>query len=234
MSGSDIGVTLLPEAPSVEIPFFDDKDGSAALENALALAPSRPLVDVGGAPTAAATSATSVVLLYSKKSLVVLFEVFSNPPLRVEEVAGGPVFRDECVEVFLADPDDPVSYLELVVNPAGAVYGARVHNPNDSRATWTLETDRVPAGLDVTVAGAPAGVPPAAFARWTCRMRLPWTSLASGHAPLPGAVRRGNCYRIARGATTRFESLSPTGRSAPPDFHVPSRFARFVFGPAGR
>jgi hypothetical protein len=214
--------------PTVEVGFFVEEKSAAVLTDRLRLAPRRTFVDLRGSPLA---RATTIVLLYSRKALVVLFEVFSDPPLRIAETSGGSVFQDECVELFLADPDDPVSYVEIVVNPAGAVYGALVSNPDDDRTTWTLATNCVPEGLEVGVWGEPAGAPPAAWRRWTCRMSLPWHALPGGRPPGAGDVRRGNATRIGRGTTTRFEALSPTGRLAPPDFHVPSRFARFLFEP---
>lgn len=198
-----------------------------ALE-ALAAAPRLPLRDVGG--EAPAVPGTAVAFVASGTALHALFEATSEPPLRVAAGGGGPVYEDECVELFVARADDPAAYRELVVNPAGARYGAEVRNPDDSRATWTLLSGRLPDGLSVAVAGEPAGAPPGAFRRWSCRLAVSWSSLsAGGRPPSPGSVRRLNAYRIARGVTTSFQALSPTLRAAPPDFHVPSRFAEAVF-----
>jgi len=193
----------------------------------LLAAPRLTLLDVGGA--AAAGPAAAVAFVASLAALHVLFEVVSEPPLRIGAVDGGAVFEDECVELFVARPEDPVAYREIVANPAGARYGAEVRNPDDSRTSWTLLPGRLPDGLSVEVAGEPGGVP-RAWQRWSCRIVVPWGALSpDGRAPAPGEERRLNAYRIARGASTRFQALSPTLRSAPPDFHVPSRFARAVF-----
>jgi hypothetical protein len=222
-------VSVHGDVPTIRIPLIHE---GGDRPEALRTVSRHPLVDVGGAPLS--TPATTVSFLSTKGLLFVLFEVSSEPPLRVREASHGPVFQDECVELFLAEPDDPVSYLEVVVNPAGSVYAARVRNPHDDRVTWKLETNRVPDGLEVEISGEPAGSPPSAWTHWSCRLSLPWNAIsATGRPPVPGEIRRGNAYRIARGATTRFEALSPTGRVAPPDFHVPSRFARFVFPGAG-
>lgn len=140
------------------------------------------------------------------------------------------VFSDECVELFVAEPDEPARYFELVVSPLGTVYTARVSNPDDSRATWHVEKRPAPDGLVLRVEGEPSSALPTAWTRWTCVLRVPWSALSrAGEPPRPGEERRGNLYRIARGRTTAFQALSPTLRSAPPDFHVPSRFASFVF-----
>lgn len=187
------------------------------------------LLDVGGVPIT--PPATTVALAADRERLVVIFEADAEPPLRISARAmNEPVFQDECVELFWAEPDDPARYLEIVVNPRGAVYAARIHNPDASRATWTVTPGRVPQGLRVEIEGEPGGTPPEEWHRWRCLLSLPWTSAsAGGLPPVPGSVWRGNLYRIARGRTTRFEALSATGRSDPPDFHVPPRFARFVF-----
>lgn len=198
-------------------------------EDALSNAPEHVLADVGGGPGPAAR--TTVRLGFTASAFLALFEAPSEPPLTVTRSSGGEVFRDECVEVFLASPGTPSLYQEIVVSPSGALYGARVRNPDDSRATWQLAPGEGLAGVSAEVSGAPGGKPPSQWVHWRCLLRIPWTSLPGGRPPAVREERRGNAYRIARGRTTRFLALSPTLRDRPPDFHVPSRFARFAFGP---
>ncbi len=203
----------------------------AQVPEALSSAPRHRLLDVGSSVPAGPGAA--VALVASPTALHVLFEVASEPPLRVAAADGGPVWQDDCVELFVGRPEAPFSYREIVVNPAGSRYGADVFNPEESRATWRLVAGRLPDGLSVAVAGEPASRPPSEWRRWSCRMLLPWRSLsACGTPPRPGEERRLNGYRIARGRTTRHLALSPTLRADPPDFHVPSRFARAVFLPS--
>lgn len=161
---------------------------------------------------------------------VVLFESTTEPPLRLEHRDGEDVFRDECVELFLCAPREPFAYDEIVVNARGAVYAARVVNPDESRETWGVVARERPAGTTVDVRGDPATSAAREWTRWSCRLAIPWSSLLYGSAPVAGEERRGNVTRIARGRSTEFLALSPTLRANPPDFHVPSRFARFVFG----
>jgi hypothetical protein len=209
---------------AAEVPILPE----AAVREALEAAPRHRLLDAGGA--AFAGPGAAVVLVASPAALHVLFEVASEPPLRVAVPDGGPVWEDDCVELFVSLPEAPHSYREVVVNPAGARYGAEVFNPDDSRATWRLDAGRLPEGLSVVVTGEPAGVSPSEWRLWSCRMTIPWRSLSSsGSSPLPGEERRLNAFRIARGSSTRYLALSPTLRTAPPDFHVPSRFARALF-----
>jgi hypothetical protein len=198
-----------------------------ARKEALEDARAHVLGDVTGGPGPAAP--TTVRFGFTASSFLVLFDAPAEPPLVVTNAGGGEVFRDECVEVFLSSAGTPSLYQEIVVNPAGALYGARVANPDDSRATWQLAAGEGLAGVAATISGDPAGQPPSEWVRWRCLLLVPWTSLPGGRPPADGEERRGNATRIARGRTTRFLALSPTLRGRPPDFHVPSRFARLVF-----
>ena len=188
---------------------------------------SRVLADVGGAP--APSLSTTVRFASTREAFVVLFDAIADPPLTVRRGDGEDVYLDECVELFLASPLEHNTYEEIVVNPRGACYTAHVVNPDESRETWTVSRGRASAAISIAVRGDPASRPAPEWTRWTCRLAVPWRSLPPGRAPADGEERRGNAYRIARGRTTRHLALSPTLRTSPPDFHVPSRFARFVF-----
>ena len=189
--------------------------------------PSHALADVGGAP--APSLATTVRFASTREAFIVLFEAAADPPLTIRRGDDEDVFLDECVELFLASPLEPTAYQEVVVNPRGACYAAHIVNPDESRETWKVSRGHASAAISIDVRGDPAARPAAEWMRWSCRLAVPWASLPSGRAPAEGEERRGNAYRIARGRTTRYLALSPTLRSSPPDFHVPSRFARLVF-----
>ncbi|HEX7614947.1 MAG TPA: carbohydrate-binding family 9-like protein [Thermoanaerobaculia bacterium] len=196
----------------------------------VAMQPPWTLRGPDGAP--ARSVETRVRFAATAEHFVVLFESTAEPPLTIERRGGEDVFRDECVELFLCAPHEHFAYREIVVNPSGAVYAARIVNPDDSRQTWNVVAGEPPAGVFIDVRGDPATGPATEWARWNCRLAFPWSSLLPGRAPEAGEERRGNVTRIARGRSTEFLSLSPTLRANPPDFHVPSRFARFVFGAA--
>jgi hypothetical protein len=163
------------------------------------------------------------------EAFLVLFEAAADPPLTIRRGDDEDVFLDECVELFLASPLEPRAYREIVVNPRGACYVAHVENADESRKTWKVSRRHASAAISIEVRGDPAARPAAEWVRWSCRLAVPWASLPPGHAPAEGEERRGNAYRIARGRTTHHLALSPTLRSSPPDFHVPSRFVRFLF-----
>lgn len=211
----------MTEVPVVRVPRL-------VRESDLAEAPAHVLGDVGGGP--GPSPATTVRFGFTADAFLALFDAFAEPPLLVERGPGEEVYRDECAELFLASPDEPSLYQELVVNPAGALYVARVRNPDDSRGTWDLRPGECLPGVEVAAWGGPGAVR-AAWERWSCRVRVPWSVWPGGRPPADGEVRRANAMRTGRGRTTRFLALSPTGRANPPDFHVPSRFARLTFGP---
>ena len=158
------------------------------------------------------------------KKFGVFFEVRSEPPLRVRcRRLHENVWEDECVELFWADAAEPSRYLEVVVNPEGIHYTARIANPHASRETWHVVRGVPVPGLRIRVEGSPANEPATRWTSWRCGISVPWAVLTPPLGrPRPGEERRGNLTRIARGRSLRFETLAPTGRATPPDFHVPS------------
>lgn len=212
--------------PVVDVPLLPR---SARRPDALAHLEFRPFGGLAGEPPD--DRATRAALLGGVRHLHVFFEVLSDPPLRIHtRRPQQEVWDDECVELFWADAAEPSRYLEVVVNPEGTRYTARVANPHASRETWHIVRGVPVPGLRIRVEGDPPDRLPAEWQRWRCWLSIPWGSLNPPlPRPRPGDERRGNLTRIARGRNVRFESLVPTGRSTPPDFHVPSAFATFRF-----
>lgn len=132
-----------------------------------------------------------------------------------------PVYKEECVEVFLAPGlDAPIDYFEFELSPLGTFFDARVHNPTGRResmsadlawqakgATWKARIDRP-------------------RSRWSAEITLPWAGLGfADPARLPRSWRM-NLYRIDRprdGSAPEYSCWSPT-LATPPNFHLPARF----------
>lgn len=215
----------MSEACRIEVPVLGPK---TTLGEAWKKLPRHPFRDVSGA--AVEPPRTTGALIAGARYLHAFVDAASEPPLALRaRHPHAPVFEDDCVELFWSDPVEPHRYLEVVVNAEGCHYSARVNNPEGSRSSWSVLPGAPLPGLKIVVRGEPAGAVPRDFVRWRCWIALPWAALGQAGPPAPGEERRGNLYRIARGVTTRYEALSPTGRSLPPDFHVPWRFATFVF-----
>ncbi len=189
----------------------------------------RPLGGLCGEPPD--DRATRVALVGGVRNLHVLFEVISDPPLQV--LARRPqesVFDDECVELYWADAAEPSRYLEVVVNPEGTRYAARVANPHASRETWHVLRGVPVPGMKVRVEGDPASLPPDGVGTMAL-LDLDTVGRAHAAARAPSPGRRATWEPDENRARDErpYESLVATGRAHPPDFHVPSTFATFRF-----
>jgi hypothetical protein len=173
--------------------------------------------------------ATSVRLAGSVSGLHVRFDC-ADSEIRCTRVRrDSELWEEEAVEIFVAPgAGTPVRYVEIEVNPAGAIFDAIVDNPDGRRETMRVDRGWDASGLTVRV-GHPAP------GRWIAELVLPWSALWGRSEP-PG-VLRANFYRIdrPRKAPAEFTAWSPT-YADPPDFHKPHRFGRVEVegGRAGR
>ncbi|MFI5181886.1 MAG: hypothetical protein ACHQPI_10880, partial [Thermoanaerobaculia bacterium] len=179
-----------PPVRTIEIALVT-KDGIAA---ALTAAPRHGLLDVSGAPNRG--PGATVAFAATAGAFHAFFEVEAEPPLALSAADLGPVYEDDCVELFVATTEDPAAYTEIVVSAAGARYGAEVRNPDGSRDSWTLRAGILPPGLSISVSGEPVTSAPSEWRRWQATISVPWRSLSpGGQVPRPGEQRRLNAYR---------------------------------------
>ena len=134
------------------------------------------------------------------------------------------LWEEEVVEVFLqADPRHP-NYIELEVNPLGAmldIYLLDIRKPlryeswNSERLQWAVR-------VDGTVDGKEGD------REWTCEIALPHEDVATAPRvpPQPGDRWRLNLYRVEKRPARAGLAWSPTLNR---DFHTPSRFGELVF-----
>jgi hypothetical protein len=128
-------------------------------------------------------SPTSVRLLWDAQHLYIGLEAHSellNPVLqRLDDFAArvtqrdGPVFRDDCLEVFLATGGPAEGYVQLAVNALGTQYDGRMMD-----AKWNGEWQVACARQD---------------GYWTAELAIPWRTLEL--EPRPGGVLRANFFR---------------------------------------
>lgn len=134
------------------------------------------------------------------------------------------LWEEEVVEVFLqADPNQP-SYIELEVNPLGAMldlYMLAARKPlhyeswNSERLQWAVQ-------VDGTIDGK------AGDREWSSEIALPIEDIVTAphRPPLPGDRWRMNLYRSEQLPKPAGLAWSPTLQN---DFHIPQRFGEIVF-----
>ena len=177
----------------------------------------------GGPPE----QATAVRIARDDRALLLRFECDDRDIWATHTQRDAPLWEEEVVEVFLAPgAADPKEYVEIEVNPLGAVFDARVESPEGRRESMRVDAAWNAAGLVATVDREAPGA-------WSADLIIPWVDLCEGPPP---RIWRANFFRIERprGGTDEFSSWSPTFAD-PPDFHRPVHFGRLILDrPDGR
>ena len=164
--------------------------------------------------------ATALRIARDDRALRLRFECEDRDIWATHTRRDAPLWEEEAVEAFLAPgADDPTDYVEIEVNPLGAVFDARVHNPDGRRESMRVDAAWNAAGLVATVDRSKAGF-------WCVELTIPWRELCAGPPP---RIWRANFFRIERprGGPHEFSSWSPTFAD-PPDFHRPACFGRLI------
>jgi len=175
------------------------------------------LADGSGAPR----QATSARVQATAEALVFHFTCADTDPWGTLKGRDAPVYKEECVEVFLAPGrDDPTDYFEFELSPLGTFFDARIHNPTGRRESMSADLDWQARGATWN---ARIDRPDA---RWTAEIRLPWAALGCAEPARLPRTWRLNLYRIDRprdGSPPEYSCWSPT-LASPPNFHLPARF----------
>ncbi len=185
-------------------------------------APTFPFFDNrSGTPAASGTEARAV---YDDRFLYFAFRIEDGNLWATLEARDQHLWTEEAVEVFLqADPTHP-SYIELEVNPLGAmldIFLIDVRKPLPY-ASWNSRDLQWAVRVDGTVDGEGGD------RGWSCEIALPLEDVVTAphHPPRDGDRWRANLYRIERKPAEGFVAWSPT---LVPDFHRPDRFGVLVF-----
>jgi len=174
---------------------------------------------------AAPAQATAVRIAHDAGALLLRFDCEDRAIWATHACRDAPLWEEEVVEVFVAPgEDDPSDYVEIEVNPLGAIFDARVANPQGRRNSMRVDASWNAAGLVVAVDRPSPGT-------WCAHIAIPWGALCAGAPP---RVWRANFFRIERppDAAPEFSCWSPT-LADPPDFHRPAFFGRLVLDAQG-
>lgn len=190
-----------------------------------------PLVDaVTGQP---GRYKTDVRLLYSDHYLYVGFYCEDDYIWGTITERDGPIYDEECIEVFLNPADTRHQYYEINLSPQNVVYDANVLNgrtPENAfgkfvaQPQWHLENLTTAVWIDGQLNE------PGNARSWTAEYAIALADLygAPHIPPLPGDTWRVNFYRIDSPQKDQREhyAWSPTGRAA---FHLPWKFGYLKF-----
>jgi len=174
-----------------------------------------------GSPAPAKTEAR---VLYDDKYLYFSFRAADDNIWATMKRRDEHLWEEEVVEVFLQPDPQEKSYIELEVNPLGAmldIYMLDIRKPlryeswNSEKLKWAVE-------VDGTVDGARGD------REWRCEIAFPLEDAATApHLPPRSGDRwRMNLYRVEQRPTPALIAWSPTFKD---DFHLPSMFGELVF-----
>jgi len=164
--------------------------------------------------------ATAVRIAHDIDALLLRFDCDDRDIWATHACRDAPLWEEEVVELFVAPgEDDPSEYVEIEVNPLGAIFDARVLNPHGRRDSMRVDASWNAAGLVAAVDRPSPGT-------WRAEIVIPWGNLCVGAPP---RVWRANFFRIERprDGGHEFSCWSPT-LADPPDFHKPAFFGRLI------
>lgn len=218
-------MTSRPDPPELAVPRLDAgwRLDTALAPRAWRSIPAAALVraEDGGAPA----QRTALRLGWTPDALFARFDCEDSRPWATLRRRDAPLWQEEVVELFLAaGANAPAEYVELEVNPLGALFDARIVNPRLDRTDLQADTTFDWPGIRWEAGAAADGT------GWWAALALPWWGLPGAAPPArPGTVLRANLYRIDRPADGPVEhtAWSPTFE-IPADFHRPRRFGRLV------
>jgi hypothetical protein len=133
------------------------------------------------------------------------------------------LWEEEVDEVFVQADPRQTSYIELEINPLGAIFDAfllDIRKPLHYES-WNSEKLKWAVYVEGTVDGKPGDT------EWTSEIALPLEDVvpAPHTPPQPGDRWRVNLYRIEKLPVPAKLAWSPTMK----DFHVPAMFGEIVF-----
>jgi len=187
-----------------------------------------PLVLLGTESTPAPCR-TEVKACWDEQFLYILWHCEDEAVRATLTARDAPLWEEEVVEVFLCPHGNLSEYFEFNFNPLGAVFDARVTNPDCRRGAgfradvaWNCE------GLEWVVAGEGRFNGTTESDKWwAVEAAIPFSGLHAD-VPEPGQAWRANVFRIERTDPPQFCTWSPLP-DAGPGFHQSERFGLWIF-----
>ncbi|MCR4438059.1 MAG: carbohydrate-binding family 9-like protein [bacterium] len=177
---------------------------------------------------------TEVRLLYDESHLYVGFRCEDEHAWGSVSKRDGPIYEEECVEVFLNPASSTHQYYEVNLSPRNVVFDACIVNdrtPQRADATFKSLKEWDAEGLRTATAVDGKLNAPGKARAWTAEMAIPLSQLyGAPHRPVKSRETwRANFYRIDTPERKKAQELyawSPTGRQA---CHLPWRFGYLRF-----
>ncbi len=177
--------------------------------------------------------ATVVQAAYSDKYLYVRFSCDDDYIWRTVQEHNGPIYNEECVEVFLNPANCRHQYYELNLSPKNVVYECCVINsrtPENPNGPFKPLTTMNIKNMKTHVLVEGDLDQPGKGKRWQAFYAIPFDELygAENLPPKPGDSWRANFYRIDLSQTGQREHYA-WSKTERPAFHLPWRFGYLKF-----
>ena len=223
----------LPPLPEIHCPFTAEVPVIDGVPDEAAWAAAPVISLVRAEDGEAGKFPGTVRILYDQDFLYVAFDLVDDYVWGTIEERDGPIWNEECVEVFLNPGGFPHQYFELNISPKNVLYDSLILNGRTAEQPyedflgvpeWNPETLVAAASVQGTtdVQDGASG--------WSAEYAIPYDFLygAPHRPPQSGDRWRVNFYRIdsPTAGERHHYAWSPTGRSA---FHLPWRFGVIIF-----
>ncbi len=176
---------------------------------------------------------TNVRILYDDLYLYVGFACEDDYIWGTVMERDGPIWDEECVEVFLNPANVAHQYYEINVSPKNIIYDSVILNnrtPDKPQAQFIGFPQWDAEALQTAVQVVGELDKPGGARQWTAEFAIPFSALfgAKNNPPQNGDVWRANFYRIdsPQKGNREHYAWSPTEKA---EFHLPWRFGFLRF-----
>jgi hypothetical protein len=165
---------------------------------------------------------TEARIVYDDRFVYFGFRSFDDNVWATKKQRDDHLWEEEVVEVFIKPVDSIPGYVELEVNPLGAMLDTYLVDSSKGPAfdAWNLPDLHWAVQVQGTVDGLPGDT------GWTCEIAFPIQGLP---APFPNRLAREWRVNLYRGESLPASALLAWSPTYKEDFHIPSRFGRLVF-----